>query len=414
MILPRAGRGVWVVGVALLLFAVAGMVCSTLDSVKFQTEADEGFYLAYASRVAIEGPAGFPGLFTAYLNSLEAARYFPNPLRILTISLGAAALKLGGGSYFTNLALLSLAAFLGMLVLMFVGTGRAFGWRTAAWTLLLACAAPLHLALARRALSDTLISFFLMASLWLFLRAIWKEEGGKAPPLRWLWVMLSFAAALLVKESGFLLVPTALFFLGWRWLRTRRPLPLWPVLAVSALPLALAGSVMVLAAGGIHPVLKTAAGFAGAAHVNTYALHYQNGPWFRFLIDLLLLSPWPVICWLGWIGVLVADRSRDERVWFWALVPVLFIAMLCWVPAGKNARFILFLEMPMRLCTVLLLERLAGARKGGGVRSAILVGGVVLLIVVQDLDSFFRLFVTGGIYDPVSFSLLSARGFLPP
>ena len=411
---PRIGRGTWVVGVALLLFATAGMVCSTLDSVKFQAGADEGFYRVYATRIATEGPAGFPDLFTAYLNGLETNRYFPNPLRILTISLGAAALKLGGGPYFTNLALLSLAAFLGVLVLMFVGTGRAFGWQTAAWTLLLACAAPLHLALARRALSDTLISAFLLAGLWLFLRAIWREEGGKAPPLRWVWVTLSFAAAFLVKESAFLLIPIALFFLFWRGIRLGRPPALWSVLAVSVLPLALVGSVMVLAAGGVDPVLRTARAFSGAAALSEYALKYQGGPWFRFLVDLMLISPWPVLCWLVWIGVLIGTRARDERAWFWALVPALFIGMLCFVPAGKNARFLLFLEMPMRLCSVLLLERLAGAGKEGGIRSAILVGGVVLLIVAQDLDSFFRLFVAGGIYDPVSLSLLSARGFLPP
>lgn len=409
---PRVGRGVWVVGVALLIFAVAGMVCSTLDSVNFHAGADEGFYRAYANQIATQGPAGFPGLFTAYLNSLETTRYFPNPLRILTISLGAAALKLGGGPYFTNLALLSLAAFLGVLVLMFVGTGRAFGWRTAAWTLLLASAAPLHLAMARRALSDTLISAFLLAGLWLFLRAIWKEEGEKGPPLRWLWVTLSFAAAFLVKESAFLLVPMALFFLGWRWLRSGRPAGLRPLLAVALFPAVLAGMLVVLAAGGIEPALRVARAFSGAAALNAYALKYQGGPWFRFIVDLLLISPWPVLLTLVWIGTLIGSRVRDERAWFWALIPVLFIAMVSLVPAGKNVRFATFLEMPMRLCTVLLLQRLTRDRKGNLLSTAVMaaaVGGIVWM----DLQSFWGMFVFGEIYDPVGTTLLAARGFLP-
>ena len=41
---PKISRGILVIGVALLLFATAGLVCFTLDSVKFQAGADEGFY----------------------------------------------------------------------------------------------------------------------------------------------------------------------------------------------------------------------------------------------------------------------------------------------------------------------------------------------------------------------------------
>lgn len=338
------------------------------------------------------------------MNGLETNRYFPNPLRILTISLGAAALKIGGGPYFTNLALLSLAAFLGVLVLMFVGTGRAFGWTTAAWTLLLACAAPLHLAMARRALSDTLTSFFLMASLWLFLRAIWRPEE-ETPARRWGWVALFYTATLLVKESAFLLVPISLFFLAWRRIRSGRPVSLRPACAVTVAPLAAAAGLMALAAGGIHPALKTATGFAGAAHVNAYALQYQQGPWFRFLVDLMLVSPWPVLLWLVWTGVLIGERSRDERQWFWAAVPALFIGLGCLLPAGKNVRFVMALEMPMRLCAVFLLQRL--------IRSRWVMAAVVLCLIAIDLDSFCRLFLEGGIYDPVSAALLPLRGFLP-
>ena len=394
-----------------LLFGVAGLVCSTLDSVRFKAGADEGFYLAYASRVSIEGPAAFPRLFADYLCGSEVTRYFPNPLRILTISLGAIALKLGGGVYFANLALLSLAAFLAVLVLMFVGTGRAFGWRTAGWTLLLACAAPLHLAMARRALSDTLVSAFLLGGLWLFLRAIWKDEGER-PPLRWLWVALSFAAAFLVKESTFLLVPVALFFLGWRWFRSGRPEGLGPFLAVALFPAMLAGTLVVLAAGGIEPALYVARSFSGAAALNAYAIKYQNGPWFRFIVDFLLISPWPVLLTLVWIGTLIGSRVRDERAWFWALIPVLFIAMISFVPAGKNIRLMTFLEMPMRLCSVLLLQRITGDSEGN-LRSTALMAAAIGCILWMDLQAFWGMFVLGGIYDPVSAMLLRARGFFP-
>lgn len=405
-----SGRVLLGVGAVAILLGVAALVCSTLDSVTYQTHADEGFYHAYASRVAAQGPAGFSGIFRDYLHSSQVTRYFPNPLRVLTISLGAIAMKLGGGPYYTNLSLLSLAAFLGLLGVMFAGTGRAFGWRTAVWTLLLAAAAPLHLALARRALSDTLISAFLVGSLWLLLRALWPET--ESPPRRWVPVALAFAGALLVKESAFLLMPMALFFLVWKCFQSGRPLALWPLLAVTALPLLLAGAVMALAAGGVGEAWRTATVFSGAASLSGYAAKNQSGPWYRFLVDLMLISPWPVLCWLAWIGALIAGRTRDGRLWFWALVPALFIGMASLMPAGKNPRFVLFAEMPMRLCTVLLLQRATRDAKGN-LGSAALMAAAVGGIVWMDLNSFRELFVAGGIYDPVGATLLIARGFLP-
>jgi hypothetical protein len=176
--------------------------------------------------------------------------------------------------------------------------------------------------------------------------------------------------------------------------------------------LALAGSVMALAAGGVDPVLRTARAFSGAASLSEYALRYQGGPWFRFLVDLMLISPWPVLCWLVWIGVLIAGRAWDERAGFWALVPALTIGMLCLVPHGKNPRLALFLEAPMRLCTVLLLQRLTRDRQGNLLSTAVMaaaVGGIVWM----DLQTFWGMFVLGGIYDPVGTTLLAARGFLP-
>lgn len=398
------------VAVAVLLLCTAGLVVSTFDEVEYQSRADEGYYMAYASRIAIQGPAGYPGLFTAYLNGLKGRYHFPNPLRIGTIALGAAAVKLGG-SYFTNLSLLSLAGFMAVLMVMFVGTVRAFGWRTAYWTLLLCCAAPLHLALARRALSDTLVSAALLASLWLFLRAIWKEEGEQAPRRRWLAVAASFTAAFLVKEWLVLLVPTALFFLVWRSIQSGRPVRLVPALAVSVVPLALAGSAIALAAGGIGPVFQVAASFLGAS-INEYSLNYQQGPWYRFITDFMLVSAWPVLLYFIWVGVLIGERVKDYRIWFWTLVPALFLVMIACFPMQRNIRLIMFLEMPLRLCSVLLLQRLFGDSDGNR-RATIGMAAAVLILMWIDLQSFYHLFVNGDIYDPIGLSLMAARRYLP-
>jgi len=128
-------------------------------------------------------------------------------------------------------------------------------------------------------------------------------------------------------------------------------------------------------------------------------------------VDLMLVSPWAVLLYLLSVGFFSADRRQDAKFWFWALVPVVLIVLMDVAPYRKNVRFLLLSEMAMRLCAVLLLQRLLGDRPGN-VRSGLFMGMAVIAWVCVDLQAFRNLFVLEGIYDPVSFWLLLARGFI--
>ena len=394
-----------------LLTALALFLGSTLPRVQFQRGADEGVYLTYAARVAKGGLAGLRGLFPLYAAHDKIAQYGgPPPYRLTVTLLDALAVRLGG-VYCTSLAVVSLWAFLALLAVTFWGVKELWGERTAWWTVLLLSTAPLHLAMARRALSDTLNSLTLAAGLLLLCVGVWGPTKRVARAVWWV-IPAAFVTAFLVKENGLLLVPISLGLLGWQAVREGRRPAFWRIAAVSWIPLSLAFAAVLFAAGGFKPLWEAARFLVGGGG-NLYGQRLQNGPWYRTLVDLMLLSPWPVLLYLVGLGVFSTDKKPDEKFWFWALMPVAQILLVVLPPCRINVRFLILSEMAMRLCSVLLLQRLLGDRPGN-LRSALLMGAAVLAWICTDLKTFHQLFVAGGIYDPVSVSLLASRGFLPP
>lgn len=396
---------------AVLLITVALFLGSTLPRVQFKPGADEGVYLVYAARVAKGGLNGLRGLFPLYAAHEKIAQYGgPPPHRLTTVLLDALAVR-AGGIHFTSLAVVSVGAFLGLLAVTFFGARTLWGERTAWWTVLLISTAPLHLAMARRALSDTLTSLLHALGLWLLCAVVW-DSGKRSSRIIWWVIPAVYLAAFLVKENGFLLIPISLGLLAWRAVREGRRPSFWQIGAVSWIPLSAALVMVLFAAGGPKPLWESLQPFINADSGSLYGQRMQNGPWFRALVDLMLISPWPVLLYLLGLGVFSTDKKPDERFWFWAIIPVAQILLIALPPYGKNVRFLLLSEAAMRLCSVVLLQRLLGDRPGN-LRSALLMGAVVLVWICTDLKTFHQLFVVGGIYDPVSVSLLTHWGFLP-
>ena len=403
----------WVI-VVLVVACAATLVNSTLNAVIYQPKADEGYYLRDAIRIAEDGPRAFPALCRDYLDHAQTRQYFPHPLRLTTLLLDAAAVRLSGPS-FTSLQQLSLLAFLALLIFMLCGLNRTLDERTALWGTLLLVVSPLHLAMARRALADSLVATLLVACLGLCIRAVTTEKGNTR---QWWFVAVAYMVTFLAKEGAVVLIPMSVFFIGWHAVRHRRRLPLWPLCAVSLVPLIGALGLVSLAAGGFAIAWQVLSVSLASAATNPYLLQYGNGPWFRYLVDYLLLSPCTTLLYVLWLGYLIGARIHpalksgvnDERLWAWALVPVLFIA--CSAPFTKNVRYALVLEVPMRLGAAWLLQQLGGAHasaRWATIRIAILVAVLAWI----DLHAFSRVFVVGDVYDPVSLLLLAVRRFLP-
>ncbi len=395
----RAGR--WIL-LGLPLFLALSVIVPTLDGVRFAGAADEGHYLVYASTVAKQGPSAFPDLVEWY-RSDPGNLFFPTPVRLTTIGLGAAAVRILGTG-FESLQLLSLSAFLVLLILLFFGLRGLFGERTAFWTSLLVSVSPLHLAMARRALSDSLVAALSVLCLLAFARAWF---AGSAPRRQWLVIAALFTLTFLAKEGMWLLIPLVLVPIGWFALRGGRPFPWVPFLSTSVLPIGAAVVLMAIASGGWEPLWETISGNLRSPASNPYALKYGQGPWFRYVLDFLLLSPLPTLLYVGWVGYLAGARVRNAHLWWWAVIPILFLVLS--IPITKNIRYALLLETPIRLGAVLLLQRLLGDRDGN-LKGTVGMATVFLLLVWLDLSAFYRLFVMREIYDPMSVELFTGWG----
>jgi len=228
-VIGRENISLLLIPASILLAAAA--VCGSLGSVRFQNQADEGVYLTYAVRVSRAGPAALPGLFSEYRREDAVRKYYPSPLRLTTIGLGAAAVRMGGEN-FRSLQWLSLASFLALLAALGLALLRVGEEESAGWAVLLVAASPLLLGMARRALSDSLVSALMAGGLLLLIDTLLRGGNRKS----WTAVALLYLLAFLSKESGVVLIPISLVLLAWWRFARGRSTGLWPVLAVSVLP----------------------------------------------------------------------------------------------------------------------------------------------------------------------------------
>jgi len=389
--------------ILLLIISVAAAgVLFTFRNINFMAKADEGYYLNYAAYIGTKGVLGIPDLFRYYLAN-HASWIFPNPLRIGFIMFSACWLNLFGSS-FMNLAFLSLFSYCLLLAVSFYFAGRYFGNRIASLFTLLLAFSPLYMAMARRALMETTVSLFTILTVWLFLEIL--RKGSKYKIL--LFVII-YAFTILIKENVCLL---SIFFLFYLLVRRRifgGGINLSSVLAVTLYPFLIAGIVYVIAAGGIAPVIITAKIILNSPSTNLYAIYFGSGPWYSCLVDFLLLSPW--VCILAIVysfGYLVKDRWQEEVVYFALLSAGLIFLSVFFT---KNIRYLITLDVPIRLFAVLMLDELA--RRFFKKRVFLVLSIAVIAICLFDYLSFYNLFVLQGIYDPVSARLLEARHIIP-
>jgi hypothetical protein len=179
-----------------------------------------------------------------------------------------------------------------------------------------------------------------------------------------------------------------------------------------ALPVAAVGLVLLAAAGSPSRLIETQSMLLGSPATNEYALKFCSGPWFRYAIDHLCLSPAPTLLAIGYGGVLVlrARGGDGERcLAFLGLVAVLLVFELSFFI--KSVRYTAILELPLRIFAACMLVELAAA--GSRARTAAL--GLLALAALCWLDwrsfDLFWVRYRGG--DPNSNFLLGVRHLIP-
>lgn len=364
---------------------------------------DENIYLHY---VEVFSQQGFAGLRETIQTARgdEWLKVGPPPFRVLHIVTASAVCKLFGGASIAHLAMAS-ALFAFATVLIAALLLRAwFGARDAALATLLLGFSPLATALARRALQDSFFAFLVVLAIYALHRAL---HSGRLRDRGWL--ALALAACFLTKESTLLLYPALLLMVLWRLDGMRSLTALMPYLALAPL---LAVGVQAACAGGL-----TELSFAYRAYVTEqsqipYALQFQSGPWFRYLLDLLMLSP--MVLLLALVGLLRADVPAQQRTAH-RLCAILFAVSLCMFGSLHllNARFILPLELPLVALAVLGMRGLAERTFARPKHRALAMAALMALTLSSELRSFVVLFDRAALYDPVTANLAKAWQLLP-
>jgi hypothetical protein len=152
--------------------------------------------------------------------------------------------------------------------------------------------------------------------------------------------------------------------------------------------------------------------YFGPNHANLYAVYFDSGPWFRYVLDFLLLNPVATLLAIAYAGYLAARRDLLTRPISYFLLYFGFVyAFFSAFPHRKIVRFVVNLEMVLALFAVLMLIELFKPQESRK-RQRIFILALIGLAVIN-WRGFFQLFYMPGMIDPVSYNLLVLRDFVP-
>ncbi len=144
-----------------------------------------------------------------------------------------------------------------------------------------------------------------------------------------------------------------------------------------------------------------------------YAIQTGDGPWYRYLLDLLTISPVVLLLAVGaaWQLRPSADSGRDDRPLLFALG---FIAasyvLMCNVKYGMNLRYATMWDLPLRVLAMAQVGWLAMRARAEwrGLALTLAVAGLCAF----DLYQYYRLAVQYPLYELAPADLLHALKIL--
>lgn len=365
------------------------------NDVSEYSPADETVYSGVTRHLIDRGfIGGYPDVVTSFVTERRLQR-FPTPFRYGYYALARATAAVYGSPEPHALAWLSTLAGIAVVPLLFVLGKRLFGSRTALLAAAFAAFSCIELALGRRALQDEVFCLAVLLAVTALIVALETDQA-----LHIAGAIAAMTFAFTVKETFGLLYP-ALIGLAVVYRRVR----LRHALLFAAPPLLWFLGFCALARdfGSFFRAARIAAS-AGAA---PYALAYQSGPPHRPLFDLFLTAPLvSILAAAAVVVVVMAGRGygRRER----ALVVFLVLAVAAFgIAPSKNLRFIVVVDPFVRLAAAWLVATF------GTVASPVRLVAVAAASAAIELELFTTIFVSGGVYDPVTQTMLEALAAVP-
>ncbi len=404
VVLPEAkARPGTLIVVGLLFVLAVGFALRLFPSAGFTGIGyDEALYRGYVNQLNDTGLLAYPDYAEGYVrvqSSLPAA-ILP-PTRFIYIFSAYLWQQVTGAEALAALHHVSCAFSILMLLATTAFAVRLGGWKIGLGVAALMSCSPLQIHMSQHALIDGVFAFWAMLSLWL----LW--ENLRRPNYAPLLVLYGVSLALLVltKENAmFAFLGLLTLLAANRWLRfgsiTRA------LLGLTVLGPLLGVVTLIFLCGGVDTFIATYRLLVAKASVLPYAIATGDGPWYRYLVDLLLISP--LILLLA-VGAIFSLRLTEKA----PLYLLVFVAgtylVMCNVRYGMNLRYATIWDLPLRYLAVLSVTELS--RKLSSRREIFVVSSIVFLCAF-DLRQYYIFFVQHNLYELVTAGLLRALQIL--
>ena len=364
---------------------------------------DEGLYRDYVNALIQDGITSYPNIVEAYRTAQsERTEAILSPLRFLFIFAAYVWHSIFGCEALQ--AVRDVAAFFSMLTLV-LATNFAWRLRGSTWALAIAAlmvCAPTQIHMSQHGLIDGFFTFWALLCLWL----LWENLRA---PRDWLWLfahILALSLLVLTKENSFFVwIALVALILTNRWLQfgtVTRELVIATVLG----PL-LGAVILVFLAGGFAELFHTYQLSVSKNLQLRYAILTGDGPWYRYLVDLLLVSP--VILILAFGAVFRLNRAMKPELFMSIFIAASYLVM-CNVKYGMNLRYANMWDMPLRFLAfsslVALVTPLPRPHRN------IVLGAAVVLICTIELRQYYILAVQYPLYELITEHLVRALQIL--
>lgn len=409
----RTATLAWVVA---LLIVIAAIVVRVYPSAGFTGVGfDEALYRDYVIKLDKVGLLSFPEICQVYLEDQrrpETITKLP-PTRFLYIftSWMWKRAEFGGappvqprtpGFVEHDPALVSLhrvACLFSILGVIVAGLAayRMFGAASMLGVLALVGFSPVSIHMGQHALIDGFFAFWATLCLWL----LWENLRHPNDARRLAAFGTSLALLVLTKENSFFVV-TALtgLVVANRWAKFGTVTPSL-IVAGSVGPL-LGALSLVWLAGGVEHFVEIYRVLVAKAQTLTYAIKTGDGPWHRYLVDMLIVSPLVLILA---IGGFFTQLRKDRSYLYLALFVVLTYALMCNVKYAMNLRYATIWELP--LCA-LAVAQIGDITKVFGQRRALAMSLFITALCAYGLRQYLVFFADFKLYELVSEGLLRA------
>jgi 4-amino-4-deoxy-L-arabinose transferase-like glycosyltransferase len=363
---------------------------------------DEALYRQYVNQLTAVGLTSYPDIVERYIEVQKTltGSILP-PLRFLYIFAAYAWHQIFGTEALS--ALHAVASFFNILTLLI---STVFAWRLKGPACALAVAAmmsvaPTQIHMSQHALVDGFFTFWALLCLWM----LWENLRA---PRDWRFLAaytIALCLMVLTKENAFFVFVALVAIIALnRWLQfgtVTRELLLCSV----AGPL-LGFVALVFLAGGFETLRTSYQLSVGKNYQLAYAIMTGDGPWHRYLVDLLLVSPVVLLLALG--AAFRLDRSQKPELFVFAFMAASYLVM-CNIKYGMNLRYANMWDLPLRVLAFAQIAAFCAPLQR--YRNLIFCSAVGLICAIE-LRQYIILFVQYPLYELVTEGLLRALHIL--